>query len=144
MKDLPVGVSRNGGTKKGYRLHRSVAGKNYLFSSFQNLDHALRVNECIDVIVADLREALDKEGTFSVNDIQKLIVENSLSDMEEITRLINDSNRHINRKFLDLMEQNARLHDRLENQSLRNAIVQSRLDALEEQPKSFWQRITGR
>jgi hypothetical protein len=154
MKELPVGLSK---TNWGYRLHRTVNGKKYNFGSIQNHELAHRLNGYIDIIVADLKDAQSKEGVLSVDQIQKMIVENSVSDMEEITRQINDSNRHINRKFISLMEQNERLEESMsrrfdyevgllvkENKKLQNKIDSIVTVIQLEQQKTLLQKLRGR
>lgn len=50
-KDLPKGISKNSNGRNGYRLHRSIEGKQYTFGSFQNLEHAISVNDRIEVLL---------------------------------------------------------------------------------------------
>lgn len=126
-KELPVGISKN---KHGsYRLQRTVGGNKYRFGSIQNLELALSVNAGIDALVEDLRAALEAPSGITAEQVTAIVAEISLSNTNELTRFINDSNRLTDRKFLGLMEQNARLHDRLDEQ----------LNA----KKSFWQRLKG-
>ena len=136
-KELPVGMSQQVNGKNGYRLNRTVRGKQYNFGSFQNFDHALRTNGYVDIIVKDLEEAYEKEGVLSIVEIHKLIVENSLSDMQEITRLINDLDSMNNYRIGMISNDIARLHERLDELDQGVCVV-------ELEKKSFWQRITGR
>src|SRR5690625_2792866 len=94
-KDLPVGISRGTGSNKGYRLHRTVKGKDYNFGTFQNLEHALRTNGYIDIIVEDLRKAQALEGCLSIDDIEKVVTESSASIIGELTSLIGELENNI-------------------------------------------------
>lgn len=87
-KELPIGISRIGNGRNGYRLHRTIKGKTYRFGSFQNFEHALRVNEYIGRLIDDLREVLDaqplsKEELENVISIQSVRFSVDLHEMED-------------------------------------------------------------
>lgn len=135
MKTLPIGISAGTGRNKGYRLNRTVGSKNYNFGSFQNIEHALRTNGYIDIIVEDLKQAHAKEGVISIDEIQILIVENSLSDMQEITRLLDGVKNNFDYQSVLLGSEIARLRERLDEGMHINE---------PDGKKSFWNRILGR
>jgi len=130
-KDLPVGLSK---TKWGYRLHRSVNGKDYNFGSIQNHELALRLNGYIDIIVDDLRKAQAKEGLVSIDQIREVVWKSSLSDMEEITRMFAVQDSNTDYRLGLLVEQIAKM-DETTNAVLMYAALT---------PESFWKRIVGR
>lgn len=127
MKTLPIGISEGKGRNKGYRLNRTVRGKEYNFGSFQNLEHALRTNGYINIIVADLKASHEKESILSVDEIREMIAENSLSNVEEITRLF----RLLDSNFSHQM-------------NLLNERFDQGMSIIEPEKKSFWERILRR
>lgn len=142
VKELPVGMSKQINGKNGYRLNRTVRGKEYNFGSFMNLDHALRQNGYIDIIVEDLRDAQSKEGLVSVDQVQKVLIENSLSDMKEITRLADDLYRRTQHEVRSAKWEVNSLKDEIEK-------LENKIDSIVtfmqlESQKTLWQRIRGR
>lgn len=130
MKTLPVGISEGKGRNKGYRLQRTVRNKDYNFGSFQNYEHALRTNGYIDIMVADLKEAQEKEGIMSVDEIREIIVENSLfnaGDIASLFKVLDDNSEY---RIGLLNKEIVRLHERLDSDS--------------DTKKTFWERLKGR
>lgn len=84
-KDLPPGISKY---KYGYRLHRTINGKKYNFSSFQSLEHAIRVNNAIEKLVADYRNVLENPEKVHAEQLATIVAENSATDVIELTREI--------------------------------------------------------
>lgn len=135
-KELPVGISAQTGRNKGYRLNRTVRGKEYNFGTFQNINHAIRTNGYIDIIVGDLKEAQEKEGIVSVEQVRRVIQENSLSEMHEIAQLIDELDSSFNQQLNSLKKEVILLHHYLHRLTTSSS--------LPEKEKTFWQRILKR
>lgn len=129
-KELPIGIVKASGRNKGYRLNRTVNQKEYNFGSIQNLEHALRTNGYIDIIVADLRDAQSKEGVVSIDEIRELIVEDGQHVMLEI-----------NQRF-DILHHRSRLREETLECEIKD--LHNKLDALLDGNKSFWGLFKGR
>lgn len=83
--DLPVGIARGQGS---YRLIRTIGGRKYNFGSIRSLPLALKVNANIGLLVDDFRAELARKIS-AEDSLQTLLVENSMTDMLEITRKFN-------------------------------------------------------
>ena len=115
--DLPTGITHSGCRNKGYRVLKYVNNRTYHIGSFQNLEHAKLVNANTDSLIKDYRKALSgnvEVDSSTIDGIHSLIVENSLSDMQEITRLITAMDKVSEYRIGLLNKEIVRLHERLD------------------------------
>lgn len=118
---LPIGIVNAGGGKKGYRVIKHLNGRSFNIGSFQNINHAERVNNNANKMVNFFREELAKatgtqtvSDSSTVDDIKSLIVENSISDVMEITRLVDEADA-LNEYRIGLLNENiTRLQEKLD------------------------------
>lgn len=139
MTNLPTGIVAISGKTKGYRVLKYAGQKTYHVGSFQNLDHAIMVNNNLDTLVADFRLSLKSESSEvapDVEDIHAMIVENSLSDMTEITRLITAADKVAEYRMAVVSGEVARLHKRLDELT--------KIAPRAEPQKSVWNRFAVR
>lgn len=121
MENLPTGVVKAGGRNKGYRVLKYINGRTFQIGSFQNVEHATLVNDNTNNLVKFFREELAKatgtqtvSDSSTVDDIKSLIVENSISDIMEITRLVDEADA-MNEYRIGLLNENiTRLQEKLD------------------------------
>lgn len=144
MENLPTGVVKAGGRNKGYRVLKYINGRTFQIGSFQNVEHAILVNDNTNRMVKFFREELAKatgtetvSDSSTVDDIKSLIVENSISDVLEITRLVNELDA-LNEYRIGLLNENiARMQEHLSE-------LDQGMRVVEPVKQSVWKRFTVR